>query len=104
MYESLTKYLIEFTGDEFGTWVIDGMKDARTGDRTGVTFVTWMQDNSSYSQEDICVTKIKPATKSQKRPPEGDLKESSPPKQRADVSWKSSSYYTKFRITFRTHV
>ena len=27
MYESLTKYLIEFTGDEFGTWVIDKEND-----------------------------------------------------------------------------
>ena len=27
MYESLTKYLIEFTGDEFGTWVIDKKND-----------------------------------------------------------------------------
>ena len=23
MYESLTKYLDEFTGPEFGTWIID---------------------------------------------------------------------------------
>ena len=27
MYERLTKYLIEFTGDEFGTWVIDKEND-----------------------------------------------------------------------------
>ena len=27
MYESLTKYLIEFTGDEFGTWIIDKNND-----------------------------------------------------------------------------
>ncbi len=27
MYESLTKYLTEFTGDEFGTWIIDKQND-----------------------------------------------------------------------------
>lgn len=27
MYESLTKYLDEFTGAEFGTWIIDKKND-----------------------------------------------------------------------------
>ena len=27
MYESLTKYLDEFTGTEFGTWIIDKKND-----------------------------------------------------------------------------
>lgn len=27
MYESLTKYLDEFTGTEFGTWIVDDKSD-----------------------------------------------------------------------------
>lgn len=27
MYESLTKYLDEFTGAEFGTWIVDDKND-----------------------------------------------------------------------------
>ena len=41
MYESLTKYLDEFTGTEFGTWIIDKKNDGTSEHPLQVPFVNY---------------------------------------------------------------
>ena len=63
MYENLTKYLDEFTGTEFGTWIVDDKNDGTPEHPLQFPFVNYSRVvdqfiDDVYAFVDKCETKI----------------------------------------------
>lgn len=50
MYESLTKYLLEFPGDEKGTWIIDNENDGTPEHPIQIGINSAYRNNSSLPE------------------------------------------------------